>query len=232
MNTRTTFSMDDGFTYHQTVTGDMKNGVDNFNYQKDLIFTGDANKFDLQTNLAGSFVPTVKIETSWQYDPIVLSLKTTLNDMSVEYTHTGPMNDFTCIWKIQKESETVDGTWSFKKADELVMSTEITCNQGNQFKFTFSADAMKGNMEITSKTASENVRYTGSYSRTASPFRYVSPLTIPSLLCHSTSMLITSVPFMIADIFHFSVQHATHSLLQLFQNFTFDVDVTCWLIAC
>lgn len=96
--------MNDGFTYHQSVAGQMKNGAKDFNFQKDLVFTGDANKFELQTNLAGSFLPTIKFETTWQYNPILLSFKSTLNDLSVEYTHTGPMNDFTCNWKLNMPS--------------------------------------------------------------------------------------------------------------------------------
>ena len=92
--------MENGITYHRTVTGQMKNGIENFDSQQDLVFTGDANKFDVQANMAGSFMPSVKFETSWQYDPTKLSLKSTFNKYNFEYIHTGPRTDFTCAWKM------------------------------------------------------------------------------------------------------------------------------------
>lgn len=97
--------MADGLTYHQTITGEMKNGWKSFNLQKDMVFTGDSSKFNIETSMSGSFVPTLKFATAWQYNPIVMSLKTTFNDYYVEYTHNGPVSDFRCDWKVQMPTE-------------------------------------------------------------------------------------------------------------------------------
>lgn len=104
ITTRTTFNLNNGVAYHCTIDGQMKNGYDNFNMQKDLVFTGGKNKFDLEASASGSFMPSVSFTTNWQYDPTKFAVKTSLNKYYLEYTHNGDLKNFTCTYHVKVPS--------------------------------------------------------------------------------------------------------------------------------
>jgi len=97
--------MTNGITWHQTVTGSMRNGVKDFTLNKDFVFSGDLDNFSVEASLKGTSMPELSFESKWQRAQTGLTFKATFNQYNAEYTHTGPMTDFTCTWKIVKNTE-------------------------------------------------------------------------------------------------------------------------------
>lgn len=164
--------MANSVTFHQTITGEMKNGWQSFNLAKDLVFSGDMSNFDLTASVTGSMVPTMKLETKWNNSQMSGELKVTVHDYYFEYIHAGTISDFTCNWKLKDASDEVIGTWSFKNTNGVTFSVDIkNPDETNRFKFSLNGTLQRGTIEGMIKENSYSYNAKSDYSRTSSPFR-------------------------------------------------------------
>jgi hypothetical protein len=180
VTTRTSFSMENGLSLHQTLDGQMKNGYENFNMQKDLVFTGNKNQFDLEVKMAGSFVPTLSYTTSWQNSPVKMALKATLNEYHFEYTHNGDWTDFTCDYLVKvpqsslwygKTTNQWEGNWHFTYTDRISYTAKLSCPHSD-VDMAIDLGMMDGKFSGTWKYDEETATWTTSYTRSESPFKY------------------------------------------------------------
>ena len=194
ISTRTSFSMSNGVTFHQTINGEMKNGWDNFQLQKDLVFSGSLTNFDLTAGISGSMVPTMNMETKWNKATNAGSLKVTVADYYGEYIHTGTVNDFQCNWKLKDAESELIGTWSFKNTNGVQANVDIkTSDQKSQVKFNINGNMESGTITGMIKENMYTYNARSTYSRSMSPYRFVSQLLLTYTYQHFLSFVIQTV---------------------------------------